>query len=117
MRKAIWSAVFLVMILFVGSVQACEDCFEDYDGYHWCEYCDYSPCGYFHCYMKQYAQLPNMEYCTGDDSGCFELGHGCQQQPEMRFEPLAARWQLASVQIRTAGPARTRTARAPRRTS
>jgi hypothetical protein len=48
MRKAIWSVAFLVVILFGVSLQACEDCFEDYDGYHWCEYCDYSPCGYFH---------------------------------------------------------------------
>jgi hypothetical protein len=69
--------------------------------------------------MKQYAQLPNMEYCSGDDYGCFELSRGCEQEPHMRFEPLAAHWQLASVRIQRPESSRTRfsAVRAVRRAS
>ncbi|HEX8410245.1 MAG TPA: hypothetical protein VF883_15380 [Thermoanaerobaculia bacterium] len=90
----------VLAIAFVVPASACEACFEDYDGANWCEYCDYARCGYFNCVIKQYQGMGNMEYCTGDDAGCFEEGRGCMQEPQMKLQrPLGETWRLARVEV------------------
>jgi hypothetical protein len=101
MRKYLLSAVFFALVSCAVPALACEDCddYFDYQTLTWCAWCSPTYCGYFNCRIVQYCLGCN-DTCTGDDYGCFEYGGGCEQEPEVRVEPLLQdRWRLTGVRV------------------
>lgn len=108
MRKLVVGLAVVFGCVFAAPLLACEDCAEyfDYQSEEWCPYCETVNCGFFNCDIRQYGSV---DYCTGDDSGCFTLNRGCPIErtwQEVRGPRLSETWRLASVRIVTPQTAR-----------
>lgn len=100
MLRLALTALILVSALYAANAAACEKCYSYFNSQslEWCEYCDGAYCGYFNCVIKYYQGMGGY-YCTGDDAGCFEVGRGCIQEPQMQLTAPLRQWRLARVDV------------------